>query len=403
MSLATGSAGLLRGVDRAAFAVALAARLRAAGVAVHLSSVQSLVQAWGASPPRGRTSLYWLCRVTLVRRPEELAVFDEVFDAVFGDSVLALDPVSRGSDPAGAADPESSLVRLPSASDGSASTPEGLPWATAAAVVQVAEDDDGETVVPELVPSGLDHQADTPFERLDPALLAQLESWLAEALVDWPTRRTRRRRRHPGGSRVALRPTLARARRTGFETVELTWVRPVRRPRPLVVLCDLSESMRGHSAAYLHLMRAAARVTGAEAFGFSTTLTRLTTAVRDGDPEAALDAAAAACTDRFGGTRIAGSLRSLLGSHHADLLRGAVVVVASDGWDSDPPEELAAAMARLSRRAHRVVWLNPRAAAPGFEPRTGGMAAALPYCDVLLPAHTPAAMRDVLVAITAER
>lgn len=403
MSLATGSVGLLRGVDRAAFAVALTARLRAAGVAVHLSGVQSLVQAWGASPPRSRTALYWLCRVTLVGRQEDLAVFDEVFDAVFGDSVLALDPVSRGTDPAGAAEPDTSLVRLPSGADHGAGSEAGLPWATAAAVVAVGADDDGETLVPELVPSGLDGEADTPFERLDPALLAQLEQWLAQALVTWPTRRTRRRRPHPGGSRVALRPTLARARRTGFETVELTWVRPVRRPRPLVLLCDLSESMRGHSAAYLHLMRAAARVTGAEAFGFSTTLTRLTVAVRDGDPEAALDAATAACSDRFGGTRIAGSLRSLLASHHADLLRGAVVVVASDGWDSDPPEELAAAMARIRRRAHRVVWLNPRAAAPGFQPRTGGMAAALPYCDVLLPAHTPAAMRDVLAAITGER
>ena len=95
-------------------------------------------------------------------------------------------------------------------------------------------------------------------------------------------------------------------------------------------------------------------------------------------------------TDRFGGTRIATNLRALLTSHHADAVRGAVVVIGSDGWDSDPPDELAAAMARLSRRAYRMVWLNPRAGAPGFDPRVGGMAAALPYCDRMLPGrHLP--------------
>jgi uncharacterized protein len=403
VSVAPAPTALLRGVDRASFAVALTARLRAAGVAVHLSSVQSLVHAWGACPPRSRSGLYWLCRVTLVRHRDDLAVFDAVFDAVFGESVLALDPVARRNDPGAAPAPDDTLVRLPTGADHAVGADVGLPWATSAAVVAVEVDDDGDTLVPELVPSGLEHEADTPFDRLDPDQLEQLEEWLATALRDWPARRTRRRRIHHAGHQVALRPTLARARRTGFETLDITHVRAVRRPRPLVVLCDLSESMRGHSAAYLHLMRAAARVTGAEAFGFSTRLTRLTVQVREGTPETALQEATATCVDRFGGTRIATSLRTLLSSHHGNLLRGAVVVIASDGWDSDDPADLAAAMARLHRRAHRVVWLNPRAAAPGFEPRAGGMAAALPYCDDLLPAHSPAAMRDVLVAITAGR
>ena len=71
-------------------------------------------------------------------------------------------------------------------------------------------------------------------------------------------------------------------------------------------------------------------------------------------------------TDRFGGTRIATSLEALLRSRHGTPCAAAIVVIASDGWDSDPPEALAAAMARLRRRAHRVIWVNPRAAAPGF-------------------------------------
>jgi len=77
-----------------------------------------------------------------------------------------------------------------------------------------------------------------------------------------------------------------------------------------------------------------------------------------------------------------------------------VLIIASDGWDSDPPEELRAVMARLARRARRVVWLNPRAAVPGFEPLVGPMAAALPYCDAFLPAHTLRGLDDVLAAIS---
>ena len=74
-------------------------------------------------------------------------------------------------------------------------------------------------------------------------------------------------------------------------------------------------------------------------------------------------------------------------------------MIASDWWDSDDPALLAATMARLARRSRRVVWLNPRAAAPGFEPRVGSMAAALPYCDAFLPAHTLRALPEVFDAI----
>ena len=101
-------------------------------------------------------------------------------------------------------------------------------------------------------------------------------------------------------------------------------------------------------------------------------------------------------TDRFGGTRIAASVTELLGSHHGCAVRGGIVVIGSDGWDSEPPEELARAMARLRRRAHRVVWVNPRAAAPGFQPLVGTMAAALPYVDVLLPADDVRSLAGVV-------
>ena len=187
---------------------------------------------------------------------------------------------------------------------------------------------------------------------------------------------------------MSLRPTIGRARRTGWEPVVVVRERPVRRPRRVVLLCDVSESMRAQATAYLHLMRACALVADAEVFAFATRLTRLTAVLLHTSPREAIDQATAAVADRFGGTRIATNVGALLDSYQGNALRGGVVIVASDGWDSDPPERLAAVMARLRRRAYRIVWLNPRAGLPGFAPRVAGMTAALPFCDRLLPAAT---------------
>ena len=154
--------------------------------------------------------------------------------------------------------------------------------------------------------------------------------------------------------------------------------------------------MQAHATAYLHLMRAAVQATDAEVFAFATSLTRLTPILAHREVEVAIDLASAAVDDRFGGTRIATNLRALLASRHGHDTRGAIVVIASDGWDADPPEALAAAMARLRRRAHRVVWLNPRAGAPGYAPSVGAMAAAMPFVDDLLPAAT---LQDLVEAI----
>jgi uncharacterized protein with von Willebrand factor type A (vWA) domain len=166
-----------------------------------------------------------------------------------------------------------------------------------------------------------------------------------------------------------------------------------------VVLCDVSQSMQAHATALLHMMRATTLALGAEVFAFSTSLTRLTPVLAHRSPEVAIDTATEAVVDRFGGTRIATNVRALLRSRHGDSTRGAIVLIASDGWDSDPPEALAAAMGRLRRRAHRVVWLNPRAAAPGFAPLVGSMAAALPSCDRMLPAHTFGELAEALAVV----
>jgi uncharacterized protein with von Willebrand factor type A (vWA) domain len=392
-------ASLLAGVDRAAFAAGLGARLRSAGVPVGVPALASLTAALDVAFPRDVEELYWAARVTLVHERDHLEAFDDVFRAAFRDAVLAVDPVSRRS--ARGPQPEAPGEAWAAAQGRGAgeSVGEGLPWHTLPRLsVGDVEVDDGATV-PDLRPSAVTRIADTPLEDLDEVQLALMEAWLRRVVDHWPTRRSRRREPHRRGSHVALRATIAASRRTGWETVGLRYQRTVPRPRPVTVLVDMSQSMQPYAVAYLHLMRVLARTGRAETFVFSTGLTRLTPALLHRSAEVARERAEAAASDRFGGTHLAGSLRALRRSRHGNALRGGVLVLASDGWDSDPPEELAAELARLRRRLHRLVWLNPRAAAPDFRPLVGSMAAALPFCDDFLSAHSPQALREVVDAL----
>ncbi|BEP13562.1 VWA domain-containing protein [Acidothermaceae bacterium B102] len=380
-------ATVLGSVDRAAFAVALSGRLRARGVPVGLTNAEDFVRALGAAPPDTRSALYWTARVTLVRRHADLDVFDAVFAAVFDDAVLDMDPHARRTPLARTVSSDESFASLAGdARDLEAGA--GLPWLTLPPSVGDADDSDSDLAVPERLPSELVGLADVAFEDLTAAEMRLLGEWLERAAPSWPTRRTRRMAEQHSGHRVAVRATIARSRRTGWEPIELVRVRAVRKPRPVVMVCDVSQSMQAQATAYFHLMRALALTADAEIFAFATTLTRLTHVLSHRSAETAIELATERVVDRFGGTRIATNLTALLSSHHGGSVRGAIVIVASDGWDSDPPEQLAAAMARLRRRAYRVIWINPRAGAPGFEPRVATMAAALPYCDRLLPADT---------------
>jgi uncharacterized protein with von Willebrand factor type A (vWA) domain len=388
---------VLRGVDRAAFAVSLSVRLRGAGIPVGFTGMGALVRAMDIVPLDSRPSLYWVTRICLVQRQSDLVPFDAVFAAVFDEFRGKVDaPARRPSPP-----PAENEDRLASVSGEPSFEEEGngLPWVTLPNVTATPETETSALAVPERLPSRFEGLSETPFDQFDTAQLALLNGWLESALADWPSRRTRRESAHRAGGRTALRPTLARARRTGWEPIELVRTRPVRKHRRVVMLCDVSQSMQSYAAAYLHLMRAAALTTDAEVFAFATTLTRLTSVLAYKSPELAIQQATEKVADRFGGTRIASNVRTLLSSRHGGATRGAIVIIASDGWDSEPPDELAKVMARMHRRAYQVLWLNPRAAAPDFAPLVGAMAAALPYCDHVLPANNLKALGDVVNAI----
>lgn len=395
---------LLRGVDRAALAVALVARLRSGGVTVSASGAAGFVAALDHLAPVTRPDLYWAARLTLVNRAEDLVLFDLVFDEVFGAAAFGLDPVALKS-PLGAA-----VASVPGAraAQGPTLDGSGLPWVTRPATVTAArsaELADTDITIPDTLPSRWVARADDAFETFDAEDLRLIGGWLEQATARWPRRRTLRREDGTHGTRVDLRQTIRASRTTGWEAVRLVRSRLGKRPRRVVFLCDVSRSMQPYATIYLHLMRAAAlqRRSGAtirpEVFAFSTELTRLTSVLSHRSAEVALERASAKVSDRYGGTHLGRSVAGLLAAPHGNALRGAVVIIASDGWDADPPEVLGHAMDRLSRRAHRVVWLNPRAASPEYRPLAGSMAAALPYCDLFLPANTLTGLRDLLAAI----
>ena len=391
---------LLRGVDRAAFATAFARRLRTAGLPVPPTAVQAFTAALDAAPVRTTAQLYWVSRTTLVRRHPEIETFDAVFAAVFGAGQDGVAPGRRRQTPSARTGPDGAWTSVPARATAGEQAGGGLPWITRP--TPTAGDDEPGTghPVPDPLPSALEALADTGFPELDEEQLAMVGAWIEAALPRWPVRPGRRRRVHPAGRRAALRATLAAARRTGWEPVRLVCTRPTTRHRRVLVLCDVSRSMQPTTTAYLHLMRAAALRTPTEVFAFGTRLTRLTAVLAHRSAPRAVQLATDAVEDRFGGTRIATTIESLLRSRHGSALRAATVVIASDGWDTDPPERLERAMRRLRRRAHAVLWVNPRAAAPGYAPTAGGMAAALPHCDALLPGHSLRALLAVVDAIT---
>jgi uncharacterized protein with von Willebrand factor type A (vWA) domain len=206
------------------------------------------------------------------------------------------------------------------------------------------------------------------------------------------------------GDHLDVRATLRRSRRTAGDPVDRLHRERRVRPRQLVALLDVSGSMAPYARAYLLLLEGAARGARAEAFVFATRLTRVTKALRDGRPHAALERASEAAPDWAGGTRIGEALRAFNDQWgRRGMAREAVVVVLSDGWERGDPALVAREMERLSRLAHRIVWVNPRVAAASFAPVTGGMAAALPFVDELVSGHSAAALDEVVAAIGRHR
>jgi uncharacterized protein with von Willebrand factor type A (vWA) domain len=342
-------------------AVGFATELRRRGLPVPPDTVVAYARALDAVGLDDRTPVYWAGRATLVRRPEDVAAYDAAFGA-FWERVDEGDESRR---PSGVLE---QLVAAEGASDGDDDTGEA----------------DGE----------LRWSAVELLREKDLASLTDEERREADRLIDslrldGPRRRGRRRAPSRRGS-LDLRRTVGRALRTGGEPVRLLHEAPRDRPRRIVLLLDVSGSMASYARALLRFAHVAVRARdGVEVFALGTRLTRLTAALRTHDADAALALATASVPDYEGGTRLGetvGEFTDRFGVR--GMARGSVLVILSDGWDRGEVSLLGEHMARLARVAHRIVWVNPLKASPGYEPLAAGMAAALPYVDDFVEGHS---------------
>lgn len=387
-------------LDLPAVAAALGRRLHDAGLPVTPARESELARAIALVRPESRRRLYLTARAVTMTDPSQRAAFDRVFREVFGDGEPgpSAPPEQPRMGPApGDTPPPADRARPPAESGETGETPPGALGPSEGAEAG------GEDVVdvPLAAASDEERLASTRFDALSPEELARLYHLMSRLRVATPTRRTRRYERARHGARIDMRRTLRQSLRTGGDPIRLARRRRRVVPRRLVVLCDISGSMEPYARAYLQFLTSAAgSARGAEAFAFATRLTRLTRALASRNPGRAIQRAAAEAPDWSSGTRIGEALRAFNDRHgRRGMARGAVIVILSDGWERGEPELVAREMARLARLAHRIVWVNPRAAASGFAARAGGMRAALPHVDALVSGHSLRALGEVVEAI----
>ena len=286
--------------------------------------------------PPDLTRFYWLARVTLVTHRDQLPWFDAVFAKYFAGAAMSVEPESEGESEA----PE--------------------PQGSGAAEPLLLSEGTGRSA------SVHDLRHHRSFEPTGGDLRS-----LRRALDDHlPCIRSRRRRPDRRGQ-LDVRRTLRHATRTG-EIWQLARRGRPQRKRPLLLLIDVSGSLREHTPDYLRF----AWVAQAETFTFGTRLTRVTRALRERDVDAALAEVGAVVEDADGGTRIGPSLDEFVSTpRYADRARGALTIVLSDGLERGDPALMAHAVHRLERLSHRLLWWSPLALDPAYEPITRGLLA----------------------------
>ena len=349
--------------------------LRRRGLPVGTGRILTFCRAVAALDRIDRNGVYWAGRVAMVARKEDLAAYDAAFDEWFPSRSRDVMAMITGQDQRMAGPPPELEVLLD----------QGVPeesW-------EPAEGAEGGEVPVGVLASGAEVLRGKSFDELSETERIAADHVIRALAVHLPTRHSRRYRPSPYGRRFDQRRTLRASLRTQGEPFRRAWRDRRRRVRPLVLILDVSGSMSAYSRALMQFgfaaMRAGRRV---EVFCFGTRLTRVTRALARSEPDDALREVAATVVDWNGGTRIGASLKELLDrwSQHVSM-RGAVVVLCSDGLERGEPALLAAQVARLSRLSHRLIWVNPLKGSPRYEPLARGMAAALPHVDVFLAGH----------------
>ena len=353
----------------------LVASMRAGGARVGIGDLLTAHRALATVDASSREESFLALRAALCKQHSDLEVFIAAFDATFG---APAEPVREAVELPEAARLVVPRVGVPAPpGDLGAPIPGEAPAPAAWSEVELLRERD--------------------FAELSDRERAQAVRLVRRIAIAGPMRRSRRTRPSRGrGHHPDLRRTVRASLRYAGEPVERHWRSPHERPRPVVLVCDVSGSMDPYARMLLMYMQAwvAAR-RRVEAFVFGTRLTRVTRELAGRDPDAAVARAAGAVSDWSGGTRIGASLAELNREHGRRIGRGAVAIVLSDGWDRGDPDELAAEMARLSRTSHSLIWLNPLKAHPGYEPLTRGMRAALPHVDHFLAGNSIASLEEL--------
>ncbi len=376
--------------DLPEIAARFGAALRTAGLSAAPDRVARFAHAVALVAPQTLAQLRYCAHATLASTSADLPLLDRVFDALFAGHT---DP----ADHAGGSSLSEELPRQPRSASSAATA--ALSPTLAEATSSSGSEPASQSPVPAYA-SAAERLRHRDFSELTAEELDQLSTAMAELRLAPPLRRSRRYRRSLTGPRLDLRATLRLAQRFGGDPVTLLRRRHPMRPRRLIMLCDISGSMEPYARAMIQLLYCAGAGTRAEVFSFATRLTRLTPVLAQRSPALALAEAGKAAPDWSGGTKIGAAVKDFVDHHgRAGLARGAVVLIISDGWETGDPSLLGEQMARLSRLAHRIVWVNPRTQSPRYQPLAGGMAAAWPYCDAVVSAHSLAALKELVEAI----
>jgi uncharacterized protein len=353
--------------------------LRAAGLEVHTGRLIDGIRGLELVGVRSREDVRHALRTALVHRHEDVARFDRAFD-LFWRRRNATDD----------------LTELHSLGE----RPRRVVLGSVAPVpITLAQESDHEpgagdeltAAVPTYSPREALRTRD--FGRFTAQEMEDARALLAELSWQVGLRRTRRWAPGKGGSLDLRRLVRANMKHAG-EPLELPRRARKEKPRPLVVIADVSGSMERYSRMLLQFVHALARRhRNIEAFLFSTRLTRITRYLSNGAIDAAVSGISRAVPDWGGGTRIGDAIRRYNRGWGRRLLgHGPVVLLVSDGWDRGEPGVLKVEMARLRRMCHHLIWLNPLLGSPGYEPLTRGMQAALPHVDDFMPVHNLASL-----------
>ncbi|PRX37970.1 hypothetical protein SAMN05216257_10559 [Meinhardsimonia xiamenensis] len=364
--------------------------LRKAGLRVGPGHTIEAIRAVQAAGFTERADFYWTLHAVFVSRPEERAVFHQVFRLFWRDPrylehmMAMLLPAVRGVQEERRAKPaeKRAAEALLDGVEREAPSPPEPPEESEELVIDASRTASAEERLRSL-----------DFEQMSAAEIAEAKRMLARLALPVPPIRSRRTETSRLGRMADWRRTLQKAARQGGEIRALSMKSPRIRWPNLVVLCDISGSMSQYSRMILHFIHAVANRRGAgwarvHAFTFGTRLTNITRHLRQRDVDAALAAAGAEAQDWEGGTRIGACLHEFNRDWSRRVMgQGAVVILITDGLDRGDPEELAHEMERLHLSARKVIWVNPLLRFEGFAPLARGVRAMLPHVDSLRAGH----------------